>query len=254
MRRSEALVPLHLLKLYPHGGLNRKIRPSWWRQLATRFDVEIMPRLAVLLDENGVYWIVDGQHRFLAMQSLGMMDWDVPCYVYEGATDEDAAWIIGVLNDFRDPGVGNKFKWKLLQGDEQTCQIVEIADRSGWGIASVRGGGRIHAISPLYKLHNANALTLTLRALHDAFGHGDARTQRDAVQASMLNGVGNFMILHGLDIDLYRFTRKLKRYDPSTWIQHARANRRNEPGVDTLGEGLYVALRKEWNSRSRRKL
>lgn len=253
MKRVEAFVPGHLLRLYPHSGLNRKIKPAWWRHLARHFNVDIMPRLAVILDEDGVYWIVDGQHRYLAMKSLGMLDWDVPCVVYESATDEDAAWIIGVLNDFRDPGVGNKFKWKLLQGDEQTRQIVEIADRTGWGIAAVRGG-RINAISPLYKLHNANALTLTLKSLYDAFGAADARTQKDAVQASMLNGVGNFMTLHGLDIDQRRFVRILKRYDPATWIQRARTNRRNEPGVGTLGEGLYVALRAEWNSRKRRKL
>jgi hypothetical protein len=249
MTRTERSIPLHLLRLYPSDGLNRKIKPAWWKHLATTFNVEIMPRLAVLLDASGIYWIIDGQHRYLAMKSLGMSDWDVPCYVYENATDEDAAWIIGVLNDFRDPGVGNKFKWRLLQGDEQTRDIVEIADRAGWGIASISTGGRINAITPLYRLHNADVLTMTLTTLRAAFGNDN-----DAVQAQMLSGVGKFLTLHATEVDMVRFVRKLGRYDPDAWTRKARTNRDRQAGINTLGDGLYLALRDEWNVRVRNKL
>lgn len=199
---------------------------NWAKQIADSFDPDMFDELIVTLPNgNGIYHIVDGQHRKAAIQSLYGEDEKVPCRVVQAADPARAAQIFDRCNTARKrPSPIDMFKVRVTAGNETEVAVNRIVKNAGYTISSNLRDGNIAAVQALvsvYRSFGADVLRDTLTIIQATWG-----LDKHAVSAPLIRGFGAFMSEYGRKANWQRVSDRVgKQYTPGRFIGAAKTAR-----------------------------
>jgi Family of unknown function (DUF6551) len=216
------LIEMEVGKLKLHSAANRDLKQSRVRRLVAEMDLDSLGVFAVWRDGRDFY-VIDGQHRKIALEELGLADWSVPCLVFEGMEFADACERFLKLNDGLTVNPWEKFDKGVKSGREACVESKKIVEAAGFRVSSTYGDGKVvcvRAIEDGYKLDRGQALVDTFELLPAMWGHTAA-----AVEGQIVRGF--CLLAHRLNGQLDRdsLVRKMSKYPggPTRLIGTAKA-------------------------------
>ncbi len=155
--------------LKPHPRAQREFRKHRAEYLAATFNLEGMGFVVASL-HDGVWFIIDGQHRVAALKLVGFSDDDViQCECYENMTLEQDAELFLQRDDYLNVAALDKFRIAVVAGREVEVEIDQCVRNQGLKV----GGNGIQAVRALIEAHRRTGLMglgKTLRIIRDAYG------------------------------------------------------------------------------------
>lgn len=218
---STRWVPLGQMQVTP--AAQRKFQPAHAQMMADDFDLEALG-YPVLNHRDGVWWIVDGQHRTAALRIIGFADDDkIECECYDGLTEKQEADLF--LRRARNKAIHplDRFRIGVNAGRPDECAIQKIVDdldlKIGFGKARL---GAVGALTKVYAEGGPDVLGRALLIIREAFGE-------TGYSAAMINGVGMVLRRYGDLVKTERLVRAL------------RATPGGAPGIEQSAGGLVVS-------------
>jgi hypothetical protein len=181
-------VPLGKMRVPPALVTQRQFRKAHGDKLAAELDLNKLG-LPVLNHRDGVFWVLDGQHRLYALKQFGFSDNDVlPCEVYEQLSDAEMADIFLGRDDRRAVSPYDKFHVSCTAGHRRELDIRRAVESNGLVVGQVREENTVSAVGALGKVYDKageSVLGKTLRTLRKAY-NGDPT----AFDRAMIEGLG----------------------------------------------------------------
>lgn len=163
-------VPIADMRVTPTA--QRELRPYRVSKLVAEFDPEQIGNPTVN-HRDGVYYIVDGQHRVEAMKVVGWGDQSVQCWTYEGLTEAEEAETFLKLNDKLSVTTFDKFKIAVQAGRPVESDVDRIVRFHGLNVAKNGANGSVGCPGTLLKVYGKcgpKALSRTLNIVTEGFG------------------------------------------------------------------------------------
>jgi hypothetical protein len=216
--------------------------------LRAYFSPNACQPLAVSHRENGVRYIVDGQHRSQVLQDIGISEW--LGLVYRGLTPKDEAAMWEEVNTRQTkPQPIFRFRALLIKRDPETVNIVGVVTGAGLKVNFERlskgknAGKRILAVTALqkiYRQYKAPALADVLKLLQQAWTDDDD-SQRAA--SPLLLGLAGFLGgTYRTPIDFKRAATAIGHMSPEKWLAKVRGSGASATDV------LVKAFREKYNN------
>lgn len=187
-------VPLAKMKVLPVA--QRELKQYWVDHLAADFDLERVGTPTVN-ERDGVFYIVDGQHRVEALRQIGWADQQIQCWVYVGLTDQEMADMFDRLNDNLAVQSFDTFRVRVAAGREVETDIDRVVRAQGCVVSRDKVPGGIAAVGTLrrvYKRADSATLGRTLRIIRDAYG--DA-----GFSSAVIDGLGHLCQRYNGDLN-----------------------------------------------------
>jgi hypothetical protein len=175
----------------------RDLRHGFVNELATSYDIVKAGAILVNERKDGTLWCVDGQHRMAAALQAG--EEAIFAHVTHGLTKKEEAELRLARNNRKSDSVFEKFRTRLVMGDQKAHSIVEVARQHGTQINSnVNTHKGINAIVTAETLYDAGVgdgvwLGRVLRFLNETF---EGELGGANVSANMLKSVAWFIDRH----------------------------------------------------------
>ena len=154
---------------------------------------------------DGVYYIIDGQHRCYSAQQIFGQDVSLPCWVYEGLTEQEEAEKFLLLNDVLTVHAMDKFQVGVTAGRRVEVAVSKIAAKHDLVIGHKSSeGGTVAAVSKVTKIYERDGeavLDKTFGTLLEAFGDS-------GLTAPLLSGAALFHARYP-DVDYERLAERL---------------------------------------------
>lgn len=211
-------VPVDLLKVEKY---NRTIKVNEAKRIAAFYDEKQMG-LVVVGNRNGVYTIIDGQHRTMAAKLLGLPD--IMCQVFHGLTYEEEAMLFVKLNavENRKALVSFDRVRGLHEANDQTVtRMHNVAGLMGMKISDQVGDNKLACVQSIYKItkkSGSDMLLTILTVAKEAWGG-----EKESLRAHILEGIWILLSKHGSSVDSKRLAEKLKKVLPSKILAEADA-------------------------------
>src|SRR5262245_25347392 len=188
-RRSSKVrpVPISEMRTPPAGITQRKFSRAQAEEYAANLDLDKLG-IPIMNYRDGIYWILDGQHRVWALRANGFENDRIDCEVYEDLTDAEMADIFLGRDDRRPINVFDKFYVACTAERQRENDIRRTVEAQGLKISKRAESGCIAAVSALGKVYDRSGnvvLGQVLRTVRDAFG-ADAQ----AFDSQMIQGLG----------------------------------------------------------------
>jgi hypothetical protein len=172
------------------------------RYIADNFDPDKFGT-PIVNHRDGVFWVIDGGHRYLALILLGWEDQQVQCWVYQGLSEHDEADKFLDLNSVKPVSAMDKFQVAIVAKREIECDIDRIVRAQdltvGTGAEAI---GCVAAIGKTYVNGGPKVLATSLRVIRDAYG-------LPGFSARMTEGVGLFVANYENTFDEARLIDRL---------------------------------------------
>ena len=194
----------------------RDTTPRWVQELVANWDRNSIGMICVSIRKDGIYYVLDGQHRVEAAREL---DVDLlPAEIWHNLAVSDEARMFVQRNNTRGIRRIDKFLAAVESGSPDQCNILKIAHAAGWEISDTQSqDGAIRAVVALERVYGASSnrtkdrrpdeLRSTLETVRRAWG-----LDKDGVAGYLLDGLGRFLIRYGDQIDRDILVRKLSKY------------------------------------------
>jgi len=235
-------------------GAQRPYDEKWAKSIADNFDPDKFDPLVVTLPNGqGIYHLVEGQHRRWALQMYAAKMDPVnngqnemaPCRVIDEADPARAAEIwLGINKGRKAIKPVHEFKVAVTAKRDIECDISKILHDVGYKVSLAKLDYHVSAVSALrlvYQRHGAVMLKKTLQALSALWG-GDPQ----AVCSPMLRGFGIFVNEFDGHIVMKRLKAQIgERYTP--WKFKEAAEARKTASAERLDEAIEEMLIKEYN-------
>lgn len=215
-------VEVNRLSLHPRA--NRETIPARVRKYEKEMDLDKLGRLAAWRDNRNLY-VIDGQHRKLALEALGLGDWKVRVDVYEGLTFEDACHLFLGLNDSMLVRPFDKFDKAAKAGYEAEIETQRIVRSAGLEISSQAGDGKIAAVTAavdIWRMDRGESLARCLQWEAEAWGSIAA-----ALEGNTLRGLGLVAARYNGELDDAALVKKLSKFPggPAALLGRAKAQK-----------------------------
>lgn len=190
------------------------------------FDPDAFGVLVVTLPNgNGIYHVIDGQHRAAAVKQMWGLHENVPCLVLNAKDPKEAAVIWRKINGDRSkPQAIEDFRVAVRAGEPDQTAVNDMVRGLGYRIGFDSTDGTISAISELlsiYRRYGPVTLKDALLVIQGTWG----RT-RDSVHQGIIAGYANTLAKHGKNIDRKRLVdRVAKQYTPARLLGAAKSAR-----------------------------
>jgi hypothetical protein len=178
-------VPIALMRTSPEA--QRAYYESHAREYADNFDLEGLG-YPVLNYRDGVWWIIDGQHRIMALRLIGWDDQQIECECFDGLTEREEAELFLKRNKRRAVSPFDTFKVAVTAQREAESDILRIVRAQGLKVSEDQEDGSIAAVVTLkriYLQYGAAVLARTLRIARDAYSK-----DHEAMRGNLLMGLG----------------------------------------------------------------
>ncbi len=195
-------VPIALMCVSPLG--QRELKQHRVDHIVATFDLEQIGTPTVN-KRDGIWYVIDGQHRVEALRQIGWGDQQIQCWAYEGLSEQDEAEKFLKLNDYLAVNAFAKFRVGVQAGRPEECDIDRIVRAQGLVVSSDKVPGAIGAVNTLrrvYRRGGAAVLRQTLATVRDAYG--DA-----GLDAAVIDGIGLFCQRYAGDLDGPAVVQKL---------------------------------------------
>lgn len=188
----------------------REPRPAWVKAIADNFDPSLLDPLSVSRRRDGRLFVMDGQHRLLAVRSIGWGDQKVPCIVHNGLTIEEEARRFNTQDNRKPLNIQEKFRARLLERDPVSVRIQAIVGEAGFRL-NLTGGdttnGEIPGVGTLLRIVHAygpEILRDTLEVIRDGLGTSIGP------RSEIVDGIAQFIWRYPTDYDRGRLTAVLR--------------------------------------------
>jgi hypothetical protein len=187
-------VPIGLMAVSPLA--QRELNQSRVDHLVATFDLEKIGTPTVN-HRNGVWFIIDGQHRVETLRAIGWGDQQIQCWAYEGLTEQEEAEKFLGLNDYLAVNALAKFRVAVQAGRETECDVDRVVRGCGLVVSRDKTPGAVGAVGTLLRVYEragAGVLRQTLITVRDAYG--DA-----GMEAAVIDGIGLFCQRYAGEMD-----------------------------------------------------
>jgi hypothetical protein len=154
---------------------------------AADFDLEALGTI-VVNKRDDLWYVIDGQHRVMALRLMGWGDLKVECETYFGLTEREEAELFLQRNTRRNLSPFERFRVALTAERAVESTISQLVLSLGLRIARPKRDGNIGAVTALVGVYNAGgseALRRALVILRDAYA-----MRPEALSAEMIRGMG----------------------------------------------------------------
>lgn len=196
-------VPLNLMQVRPEA--QRELTRAWADHIAADIDIEKIGTF-VVNKVDGVFWLVDGQHRRAALDAIGWGDQQVQCQVFEGLSAEQEAELFLGLNDRKAIPALQNFRIAVFAGRDREVAIDRIVREQGCAVTVDKVEGAIGAVGTLIRIYDRSGGKVLGRAIgliRDAWG-------TPGLEAHLLDGIALVCGRYNGDLDDAAVVAKLK--------------------------------------------
>jgi hypothetical protein len=176
-------VPIPKMRVSPVG--QRALNQARVDRLAAEFDLEQLGTPTVN-ERDGLFYIIDGQHRIAALEQIGWGDQQVQCWTYSGLSEEEEADRFDRLNDVLAVHAYDKFRVRVTAGRDIESDIDRIVRAQQLVVSRDAVPGAISAVGTLRRVYTRSdgaVLGRALRIIREAYG--DA-----GLEAPVIDGIG----------------------------------------------------------------
>lgn len=196
-------VPIAMMEVSP--AAQRELKQFRVDHLVAHLDLEQIGAPTVN-ERDGVFYIIDGQHRIAALIEIGWGDQQIQCFCYDGLTEAEEAEVFLKLNDTLAVSAFDKFTVGVVSGRETESDINRIVRSRGLTISRNRSTGNsvsaVGTLTRIYKRAGAGNLARTLQLIVDSYG--DA-----GLEAPVLDGISLLCQRYGADLEDVRVVEQL---------------------------------------------
>ncbi len=224
----------------------REYDERWASKIAAEFDPDLFDDLVVTLPNgDGVYHVVDGQHRKGAIGSLYGEEEKVPCRIVDVRDPARAAVIFDKINSSRRKLSSlEKFKVRVTAGYATEVAINNLVTSLGCRIEMNSAPRSIRAVSALMNVHNSFGLSVLREALMVIIATWD--NDKAAFEGPLIEGFGAFAGEHR-HVDWASLREKTgKTYTPGRLLAQAKADKETLGG--RLADGVRRVLVRNYNT------
>lgn len=203
-RSSLQWVPISLMRTAPVNVAQREFRQARGDELVADFNLDAFGTISLSL-RDGVYWIIDGQHRIYACREIGWGDQKLQCWVFEGLTEAEEAELFLSLNHQLNVTAMTKFNVSVTAKREAETEVHRVVEGLGLHVSSSSNDGNIGAVGTLLKVYHrsgSTGLERTLRIIRDAYGSA-------GFESSVIDGLGMVVQRYGSEVDDTRLVERL---------------------------------------------
>lgn len=185
------------------------------QKIADNFDPDMFGYLWVTLPNGqGIYHIIEGQHRKAALEKLGGANELAPCRILDAIDPARAAKLFdGINSGRRAVNPISTFKVRRTAKFETEVAIDRIVRDAGYLIensAEDKYIGCVGALKAVYVDFGPKILADVLKIIPATWGMEHA-----AVNASIIRGYGEFLVAFGGKVNWQRLKEQMaKRYTP----------------------------------------
>ena len=229
------------------ASAQREFDARWAQKIAGEFDPDLFDDLVVTLPNgDGIYHVVDGQHRRGAICSLYGEDEKVPCRIVDAKDPARAAAIFDKINNGRRrPSALEKFKVRVTAGYETEVAINNLVTSLGCRIEMSDGTRSIRAIGSLINVHNSFGLGVLKETLMAIMGTWE--NDKGAFEGALIDGFGGFIGEHRGHLDWVYFRERTgKTYTPGRLLAQAKADKETLGG--RIADGVRRVLARNYNA------
>lgn len=110
------------------------------KRYAQTFDLAKVGMVEVRIDEHGVWWLEDGQHRVQAAVLAGLKDAEFDVRFTAGVDSRRAAELYIGINDRKPKPVGALIQARAEAGDELAAEMFAIVEQHGFAVKLIHNG------------------------------------------------------------------------------------------------------------------
>jgi len=216
------------------------------KKIAAAFDPDLFDDLVVTLPNgDGIYHVVDGQHRMAAIRSLYGEEEKVPCRVVDAKDPARAALIFDKINTGRRLPTGiEKFRVRVTAGSETEVAINKIVTWIGCRIESSENPNAIRAVSALINVYNSFGLEVLKETLISI--RGIWKDDKGSLEGPIIEGFGSMIGEHRGHLDWKRLREKTAlAYTPGRLLGQAKADKEALGG--RIADGVKRVLIRNYN-------
>lgn len=217
------------------------------QKIAAEFDPDLFDDLVVTLPNgDGIYHVVDGQHRRGALCSLYGENEKVPCRIVNATDPARAAAIFDKINTGRRlPSSLEKFKVRVTSGSETEVAINGLVTSLGCRVEMASSPGAIRAVGALINVYNSFGLDVLKEALMTIIATWP--NDRSAFEGPIIEGFGSLIGELRGHLDWKRLREKTSNtYTPGRLLAQAKADREALGG--RISDGVRRVLMRNYNS------
>lgn len=202
-------------KLFVDSEYQRDVAKSRITDMFANFNEDGLRTLVVSERKNGMYAVIDGQHRLELMKNKNITE--VACEIRHNLTRREEAELFPVLNNSKAVAPKSKFRALLFAGCEEQKKIASIISNNGFTIQWGRGRPKLDSnvittfreIQQIVNVYKHNLLDDTLHVIFQAYNiNGVVPTA--AKKDQFIRGVADYLHESNQDrddvIDLLRDT------------------------------------------------
>jgi hypothetical protein len=190
--------------------VQRSLNVQRAQRMADEYDPSAVGVITVS-DRDGLRYVVDGQHRVEAAKLAGQGAASVDAKIYTGLTRVEEARLFIALNSARIPNAVARFKVRREALDPVPVAIGGILERYGWEVGNPGSSGKASAVKALEAVwaldpdQDRKVFETTVDLITDTWGHDP-----DAMSASILGGMSEFVNRYAGQLDLVALAKKLR--------------------------------------------
>lgn len=179
-------VPINQMRIPPALVTQREFRKAHGDRIAANLDLNKLG-FPIVNHRDGIYWVLDGQHRIYALKENGFVSDNLDCEVYEDLTDAEMADIFLGRDARRQIAPYDKFHVSVTAGYKRARDILRAVEANGQRISRDREDGisAVGALGSVYDRCGDVVLGQVIRTINLGFG-GDAL----AFDRSIIEGLG----------------------------------------------------------------
>jgi hypothetical protein len=185
--RSAKRLFVPLGKMMVRNGVSqREANVSWGKTIGDTMDVEKLGIITVNKVKD-IYWIVDGQHRWIGLQHFLGEGWtkqSIECDVFENLSVAEEADLFCGLNDARAVAPFDLYTSGVTAGYEEETNIEALLRKHKLQAHRHKiEENTICCVSALRRVYRLGVLDNTLKIARGAFG-------RDGLESQILTAIG----------------------------------------------------------------
>lgn len=253
IKRSARIRTVRLADMRINPNAQRKPYQPHVQRLLAALDKDTDKVGVFTLSHRGdTYYILDGQHRYLALKELlgdDYGDWSVEAYAYEGLTEQEEAAKFLEFNSARPVSVFEKFRIGVEAGEQMPCDIDRIVRSIKLRISQSKDPGNIGAVAALehvYRNGGPIQLVATLVPIRDAWGGL-------GFDSAIIRGMGSFVARYDGRIDQKKLVRQLSGLHTGPNGLTQLAYQQKEMYGVTLNDAVPAAITEVYNKGARGK-
>lgn len=230
---------LSIRNLYVDPSYQRETSPAKVRNIERNFNACAYGCLIVARREDGTHWIVDGQYRWKAAQSMGILR--VCCRVFDSQGPEHEADVFRTINCERVVVCPyDEYRADLRANHLNALKVQEITEAWGFVVAKKKGWPKAGPVSlgctrGLRIIQRRGCLEETLSLIMTVYRGRPKEIREEAIDRDMLEAL-SYIFFKCPIVDRDKLRKVLGKVRP--------ADLRSEmtPGAKTTGGTRYIRL------------